>query len=279
MRNAAFLLVAWLLAGSCLAAEAPARILLSFDDGPSTRQKKNPTVIILDVLAQNTVQNGIKVIFFTRTRLGPDKKGELTRTLLQREHDEGHVLAVHDGTLSGLRTHRSLKGTKLDTFLAESRDQLQPFTGHKPELVRPPLWAFDQRTLNAYQANDLHMLLTDVSVGDGKSWGYRANPRRRSHLLKEMKEVEERISAGDIPVVDGLIPIIVTFHDTNTWTAKHMNEYLEILVDSANKAGIRLDTQAYYADAADVRKAAMERSLQEDDPKSLVPAPWSWIWR
>ena len=122
------------------------------------------------------------------------------------------------------------------------------------------------------------MLLTDVNVGDGKTWGFRANPRRRSHLLKEMKSVEARIRAGEIPGIDGHTPIVVTFHDTNTWTASHMNEYLEILVDSARQAGITLDEQPYYANAARLEAAAVYRARNETNPESMVPAPWSWIW-
>ena len=278
MRIAVGLLCVWFLSASCLADVNPARILLTFDDGPSTRKRNNPTEVILSVLQQNSVQSGIKAIFFTQTRLGPDKNGSLTKRLLQQEHEEGHVLAVHNGTLGALRSHRSMEGEELDTFLAESQAQLQQFSGRKPVLIRPPMWAFNNSILEAYQRQGLHMLLTDVSVGDGKSWGFRANPRRRSHLLKEMKAVEQRISAGEIPPVDGWIPIIVTFHDTNTWTASHMDEYLQILVDSAGKAGITLDAQPFYACADCLEAAALQRSIRETDPESLVPSPWNWLW-
>ncbi|HMB61321.1 MAG TPA: polysaccharide deacetylase family protein [Xanthomonadales bacterium] len=253
-------------------------MMLTFDDGPSTRKKDNPTEIILQVLARNPVQDGIKAIFFTQTRLGSNRHGEITKRLLLREHEEGHVLAVHEGARSSLRSHRGLKGKALDSFLTESQDQLQQISGQAPRLIRPPFWAFNERTQAAYQRHGLHMLLTDVSAGDGKSWGFRANPRRRNHLAGEMQAVRQRMVAGELPEVDGVMPIIVTFHDTNTWTADHMEEYLALLIEAAVAADIELDEEPFYGQGSVMEHAAIKRSENEQDPVSLVPAPWRWLW-
>jgi hypothetical protein len=121
------------------------------------------------------------------------------------------------------------------------------------------------------------MLLTDVSVSDGKSWGYRANPRRSSVLARQMLAVQQRIATGSIPEVDGWLPIIVTFHDTNTWTAKHMVDYLQLLISSAAQAGIELDQQAFYAQRDQLSKAGIQRSLQEKEPQNMVPSRWQTI--
>ncbi len=250
------------------------RLLLTFDDGPSTRTSSSPTDQILNVLAHNSVQEGIKAVFFSQTRLYDIHSGALTRKLLQREAEEGHVLGVHSGTLKHHSDHRGLDNLELEGFLTDTKVILQEITGITPLLVRPPYWAFNDRTQRAYAAFDLHMLLTDVSVSDGKSWGYRANPRRRSVLREQMHAVHKRIAAGQIPIVDGLLPVIVTFHDTNTWTAKHMEEYLELLVSSAIEAGIVLDSQPFYTDRDQLEQAGLQRSLQEHNPISLVPSRW-----
>lgn len=262
---------------SVVNAAQPARFLLTFDDGPSTKKHNNPTESILQTLESNGVQNDIKAIFFTQTRLGPDRKGQLTLELLNRTHLAGHLLAIHSGSLTGILDHRRLKATELHNFLVDSKNDLSKIAGQAPQLLRPPYWAFNERTWAAYREDGLSMVLTDISVGDGKSWGFRANPRRRSVLLKQMQVVKQRIDDDEIPLVEGLHPIIVTFHDTNTWTASRMEEYLQLLVESASSAGVTLDQQAYYAQREVLERVAVRRSLLEDNPVEMVPSRWRWL--
>jgi peptidoglycan/xylan/chitin deacetylase (PgdA/CDA1 family) len=262
---------------SAVNAAQPARFLLTFDDGPSTKSRNNPTESILQTLDSNPVQNAIKAIFFTQTRLGPDRKGQLTLQLLAREHQAGHLLAIHSGSSTGILDHRLLKGNKLHDFLVSSKNTLSEVTGHTPSLIRPPYWGFNERTRVAYREVGLFMLLTDVSVGDGKSWGFRANPRRRSVLLKQMQLVKQRIDEGGIPLVEGLYPIIITFHDTNTWTSSHMEEYLQLLVESANSVGLTLDQQVFYAQRETLERVAIRRSELESNPEEMVPSRWRWL--
>ncbi len=87
---------------------APVRFALTFDDGPTTRDKGNPTEIILDALAENPVQRGIKGIFFVQTRNSGGGATERGRALIRREHAQGHLVALHDGSTSGHRSHRNL---------------------------------------------------------------------------------------------------------------------------------------------------------------------------
>ena len=47
---------------------AKIRFLLTFDDGPSIQADDNPTLSILEQLAVNDVQPGIKAVFFVQTR-------------------------------------------------------------------------------------------------------------------------------------------------------------------------------------------------------------------
>src|SRR3546814_6572893 len=50
-----------------LRTQPPIRFLLTFDDGPSASSFWNPSMGVLDALAQNPVQPGIKAIFFVRS--------------------------------------------------------------------------------------------------------------------------------------------------------------------------------------------------------------------
>ncbi|RMN42255.1 Polysaccharide deacetylase [Pseudomonas cannabina] len=117
-------------------------------------------------------------------------------------------------------------------------------------MLRPPFWNYDKRTFSAYQRHDLKVLLTDLSANDGKIWGYNFSLRRRSNMVSQLSQVRERIAAGELPVVDGVIPVVVTFHDLNRYTARHTQEYVQILVDSAAQTGVRLAAKPFYDDSA-----------------------------
>ena len=92
----------------------PIRFLLTFDDGPSLRQPYNPTSVVLDTLAKNSVQPQIKAVFFVQTRSPSAGGSALGRRLLQRTVDEGHVLALHSGSARGHKNHRYLPPADLD---------------------------------------------------------------------------------------------------------------------------------------------------------------------
>src|SRR4029077_8440596 len=94
--------------GAQASAYAPVRFVLSFDDGPSGKAEANPTAGILDVLADNAVQPGIKGIFFVQTRSSNGGATRRGHELMHRELAEGHVLALHDGSTWGHRSHRNL---------------------------------------------------------------------------------------------------------------------------------------------------------------------------
>src|SRR4029434_1316142 len=119
-------------------------------------------------------------------------------------------------------------------------------TGETPTLVRPPFWRFDERTLKAYHACGLLMLLTDISARDGVIYGWTISLRRRSHFAAALAQVRRAIQEGKLQIVEGAIPVIVTFHDTNTFTASHMEEYLQILVDQAHAVGLPLARLPFY---------------------------------
>ena len=255
---------------------APVRFALTFDDGPSGEERDNPTGIILDTLAENPTQKGIKAIFFVLTRSGGEDAAPRGRALLGREHRQGHVLALHDGSSQGHPIHRKLSDGALEESLSDGVADLVAITGRPVALLRPPYWAYDARTLAAYARHGLSMLLTDISANDGKAWGFSASPSRRSHMASELARVHERMMRGEITAVEGVTPIVVTFHDTNDYTAAHMQEYLQMLVDEARSAGIALAARPFYDDGAVLERAALVRARDIAYRADMVP--WSWRW-
>jgi len=238
----------------------PVRFLLTFDDGPSLWQPYNPTSVVLDQLARNAVQPQIKAVFFVQTRSPSAGGSPLGQELLRRTRDEGHVLALHSGSARGHKNHRYLSSAELDQSLADGIADLHALTGRDPELVRPPYWSYDTRTQAAYRAHDLNMLLSDISARDGKIWGWHISLRRRSHFRSNLEQVRREIEIDRLPVVDGVVPVVVTFHDTNDFTASHMEEYLRILVEESQRVGLPLASQPFYDDAASVERVAVLRS-------------------
>lgn len=256
---------------------APARFALSFDDGPSGEDQDNPTGMILDTLAANPTQQGIKAIFFVQTRNGGGGATPRGRALLEREHGQGHVLALHDGSAWGHPNHRMLSNEALEESLRNGMADLARLAGRPVRLLRPPYWSYDARTVAAYARHGLAMLLTDISANDGKAWGFRASPRRRIHMASELARVHERMMRGEIAVVDGVTPIVVTFHDSNDYTAAHMAEYLQMLVDEARSVGMGLAARPFYDDGAQLERAALARARDIAHRADMVPWWWRWI--
>jgi len=260
-----------------LQAQPPIRFLLTFDDGPSASSFYNPTLSILDDLAHNPVQPNIKAVFFVQTRAPRAGGSELGREIMHRENAEGHVLGFHTST-PWHTNHRSLDPEELETSLINGSADIATITGAPPDLVRPPFWNYDKRTFDAYQRHGMHILLTDLSANDGKIWGYNFSLRRRANLLKRLSEVREQIAAGELPTVDAAIPVVVTFHDLNRYTSRHMQEYLQILIDSAQETGLTTTTKPFYDDRSELQRAVMARTVSDSSEPVQLPGLWNWLW-
>nr|WP_081585387.1 polysaccharide deacetylase family protein [Pseudomonas sp. PAMC 26793] len=260
-----------------LQAEAPIRFLLTFDDGPSASGFMNPSRSVMADLANNPIQPGIKAVFFLQTeapRSGGNPRGRKT---MEREHAAGHILGFHTAT-PWHSNHRSQNPTELEHYLSLGSSTLESITGQPPTLVRPPFWNYDKRTFAAYQQHGMHVLLTDLSANDGVIWVFNGSPRRRENLIRQLSVLRERIARGELPTVDGVIPVVVTFHDINRYTAWHLKEYLQILVDSAHINGVPLAPQAFYTDRAALQRAAMARTVKNADEVVHLPGVWNWVW-
>ena len=274
----AFALLCCAAPAAVAGAPPPIRFLLSFDDGPSGAGDPNPTARILDVLAHNTAQPGIKAIFFTQTHSANGGDSAIGRGLLRREHEEGHVLAFHTAT-PGHANHRYLGAQELELSLSRGAADLQAISGVAPSLVRPPFWNYDAATLSAYQRHGMRMLLTDLSANDGKIWGVNFSWHKRSNMLDGLARLKPRWRAGAMPVVDGSVPVVVTFHDVNSYTARHIEEYLLILLDVARELEMPLAPAPFYDERGALEKAALASTVRDGDGQPPLPGLWNWLWQ
>ena len=90
--------------------------------------------------------------------------------------------------------------------------------------------------------------------------------------------VRERIALGELPTVDGVIPVVVTFHDINRYTARHLQEYLQILMDSARIDGLKTAAEPFYTDHAALERAALARTVKQASEEVHLPGVWNWVW-
>lgn len=260
-----------------LQAQAPIRFLLTFDDGPSASGYNNPSRSIVADLAKNPVSPGIKAVFFLQTEAARSGGSARGRKTMEREYAGGHILAFH--TATGFHTnHRWLGDAELERTLSQGAADIASITGAPPKLVRPPFWNYDRRTFAAYQRHGMQVLLTDLSANDGKIWGFNGSPRRCANLYRQLSVVRERIALGELPTVDGVIPVVVTFHDINRYTARHLQEYLQILLDSARINGVKTAAEPFYTDRAVLERAALARTVKDVSEDVHLPGVWNWIW-
>jgi peptidoglycan/xylan/chitin deacetylase (PgdA/CDA1 family) len=259
-------------------APAPIRFLLTFDDGPAAAASDNPTVRILEALAHNPHQDGIKAVFFTQTRAWHGGGTDIGRQLIRREHDDGHLVALHTATTFH-SNHRFMSDAALDESLQRGVDDLTSVTGVAPTLVRPPFWAYDADTLAAYHKHGMQMLLTDLNANDGKIYGINWSWHKRSNMLTHLARTRERWAAGSMPVVDGATPVVVTFHDVNTYTARHIGEYMDILLDVASELHMTLAPKPFYDDRAELERAALASTVASADTHPHLPGLWNWLWQ
>lgn len=252
--------------------QPPIRFLLSFDDGPSAKPQRNPTRTIVDRLASNALQPGIKALFFVQTGTLNGGATELGRALIAREAAEGHLIGFHTAT-PGHSSHTRMQGPSLEASLRQGLAEHRALTGTQPTLVRPPAWAYDARTLQTYAEHGLSLMMTDLSANDGKVIWPNFSLRRRSHFEHQMIALRERLH--ELPVIDGVRPVVVTFHDPNSYTARHIEEYLQILLDAARLAGLSVDAKAFYDDRAAIEEAAQARAVRDTERIVRIPGFWT----
>ena len=268
-----------LLLNVATAAEpAPVRFLLTFDDGPAAASTDNPTVHVLQVLAHNPLQDNIKAVFFVQTRAWHGGGTDVGRALIKTEFDAGHVVALHSATPLHAN-HLFMTATALAQNMERGVEDLVSVTGAAPKLVRPTFWAYDAATLAIYHEHGMQMMLTDLSANDGKIYGVNWSWHKRSNLLAHLAETRVHWAAGAMPVADGVTPVVVTFHDVNTYTSRHIEEYMEILLDVAHELHVPLAAKPFYDDHDELERAALAAAISDPNAKPQLPGFWNFLWQ
>jgi peptidoglycan/xylan/chitin deacetylase (PgdA/CDA1 family) len=240
------------------------RFLVTFDDGPHPNTGK-----VLRQLARNPVQQQIKAIFFVQTR-HPKRGGSSDgRAMLAIQQAEGHLLGLHTGTHRGHLSHTGMSHAELDQSLANGKQDLDQITGKPTLLVRPPYWLFNASTFDCYGRHQLHMLLSDIKAFDGVNWGIHL--LRKLNFRSQLAGLRARFFRGSLPVVDHSIPIVVTFHDTNDFTAGHLSDYLSLLVEEAARLGLPLHHKPFLDDPDELLATAL-RCARSNSRGQRAPA-------
>ncbi|BCA55712.1 polysaccharide deacetylase [Nitrospira sp. KM1] len=235
------------------------RFLLTFDDGPH-----HCTSRVLQTLAVNSVQDEIKAVFFVQTRHPEGGGSAAGRVILKQEHQEGHVLGLHTGTATGHISHTSLSRMELERSLENGKKDLAAIMHRSPLLVRPPYWRYNARSLECYGRHDLHMLLSDVKAYDGINWG--AHVFRRWNFRSQLNRVRNESRHVARRDREETRPVVVTFHDTNAYTADNLAEYLSLLIDEAERLGLPLHTKPFFDQPSDVLDGALQCAVHNPVP-------------
>lgn len=258
---------------------APIRFLLTFDDGPSGSLNRNPTALTLATLEKNTVQPGIKAIFFLQTRAALSERGSaIAHSLMLRQQADGHLLAFHTATPHHTN-HRLLSAHEFELSLSNGIADITAVTGVAPRLVRPPFWNYDSRTLATYNGFGLQMLLTDLSANDGMLWGINWNWGKHRNLRNSLRAVKANWANGKMPSVDGSTPIVVTFHDVSGRTSRNIEAYLTTLLSIAKELDMEVAAKPFYDTRAELERAALLRCVQSGDSAVQLPGFWNWFWK
>lgn len=237
----------------------PIRFLLTFDDGPDAGEDGS-TPLILRQLADNPVTPGIKALFFVQTAHPRRGGGEAGKAQMHATCLAGHRLAVHSGLPIGHLSHTRMSPEELEASLLSGEADIIAQCRGAAQLVRPPNWAYNDAVQAVYRKLGLGMLMSDVNARDGKIYGWHISLRRRSHMNSELAQVKVAIAEQRLPSTGGVVPIVVSFHDTNDYTASHMTEYLQILVEEARENGLVLADPPFYTDARVAERAARLRA-------------------
>lgn len=277
LRRVALLGLLWAVSG-CQSLPPPqplatkARFLLTFDDGPSIAARFNPTLAVLDQLETNDIQPGIKAIFFVQTRNHNGGGAPRGKDIMRLTHQRGHVLGLHSGTPAGHVGHIAMAPQVLDDSLRNGKADIRAISGDDPIFVRPPHWRFNTQVHAVYAINKLNMLLSDVRARDGIIHIFDENPFGPNFIHQDLRLVRRAIERGALPTVDGCVPIIVTFHDVNAFTAKHLTEHLHILLQAAAAVGLALDAKPFYDQTHTLIDAAMKRTTPQNRQQPLLIA-------
>src|SRR5262249_17407548 len=130
-------------------------------------------------------------------------------------HSEGHVLAVHTGSLADHRCHKwrctqppDIAGTSngLDSDMIRAKNAIKKIVGSFPRFVRATYGYTDENCMKVYLQNGLKHVYWDVVSGDDSK-------------AASLTSVRTRLMTDTSKLAIGPMDLIYLMHDTNRVTA------------------------------------------------------------
>lgn len=292
-----FILSCVLLASS-QASAAPARILLTFDDGPN----ESTTTAVLEELRKRKAKavffilTGPETLFEKRSfrRVYPKAETESGFRTVMEEIKQGHLIACHwggaygsqsnyhpphllepayDSTGDGVVDKISATGNALESDLIQCRQRLnQALSAVQSEMlgediqkpgtisyVRPPVWKYKIDNLDARPVYEALGMQMVMTDFRLVDGGY---PHQGFPMPGRMAaRTAKAISKGQNEVV-------LTMHDSNTQTAKDLPQILDKLERALRRRGLVQGVDWEYTgsieEIQDVLQSFLERTTYQD---------------
>lgn len=213
------------------------KVILTFDDGPDTRSGAvNGTRKVLNVLEDHDINAVFFIQSHARSNSGNYFRG-MEKTvgipLVERMHDEGHIVAAHTG-MDGKRAHawanrhtrREALG-ELGKDLDRSKEYIHDRTDAYPRYVRPPFGHYNQAVVKRYASRDLNMILWDIDSRD-TTRGYDSADIKK-HLQNKVEEY----------VIQGKQSLVILFHDIDyhTYSGDNLHAYITVIAGAIDAQG------------------------------------------
>ncbi len=183
-------------------------IYLTFDDGPNN----STTTKILDILKKYNVK---ATFFVTNTNGGSDSQ-------IKREHDEGHLVALHTSSHDYSKVYASDSAYWND--LNKISDRVERITGQKSKIIRFP--GGSSNTVSRHYSTGIMSRL----VNDVESKGYKYfdwNVDSRDAEGKSSSEIYSYVTSG-LSKSNGNV---VLMHDIKTTTANALENIINYGLD------------------------------------------------
>ena len=172
-------------------------VSITFDDGPDASK----TPMILDILKKHE----IKATFFC---IGKKLAGN--EKLLQRMHDEGHLIGNH--SLSHSKWFDLFSAAKMRAELLATDRLVKSITGKTPLFFRPPFGVVNPMVSNALK--NMHW--------QAVCWNIRSLDTMNTDPLKIKRNILRKLNPG----------AIILLHDHTRFTEHHLDDLLSAIRDA-----------------------------------------------
>lgn len=221
---------------------ANVEVILTFDDGPDTREgSSNGTERVLSALENNPTGHALNAVFFIQTHAKNDQDNYFRgmhsegKRLVKKMTDAGHIVGVHTG-MDGQRAHalendhpNRYDAGELANDLTRAKSFISRYAKQTARYVRPPYGNMDSagNVQRKYDEAALYRIMWDVESGDATPNSNKAKVKRQL-----TNQVGNLVRRGDRKLV-------ILFHDTNSLTNSpgNLNEYITTITDAIEDEG------------------------------------------